>query len=314
MTLLARILSHGFAIAIVVLLAIGLVYRGKLFPEYELPDFLDIGKLADRGTEATRAGTGTGTGEQPPAVAPEEPAADTVAPADLADSAPADEAAAADQGAVTPPQTAVVEVQQPEPAIEPETAPAGLAPEEGGDATVAPSVPADTGGEGGDAAGDTPPQPSVPPVEETAEPDVSAQAAPAVIVESAAEAEPETSETPAEIMPASSQQASQKPYQLLAEAREAYWLRDYESAEARYLQLIRVDPDNPDGYGELGNMYFSQGQWEQAATAYFEAGSRLVAQGLLEQAEEMVAVIRGLNGAHADELTRKIEAASSSAE
>ena len=40
MKLLARLLSHGFAVALVVLLAIGFIYRGELFPEWELPDFL----------------------------------------------------------------------------------------------------------------------------------------------------------------------------------------------------------------------------------------------------------------------------------
>ncbi|MGD8630057.1 MAG: hypothetical protein PVG72_04930, partial [Gammaproteobacteria bacterium] len=53
MKLLARILSHGFAIAVVLLLAIGLIYRGELFPEYDLPAFLDIGKLAEQQKEST---------------------------------------------------------------------------------------------------------------------------------------------------------------------------------------------------------------------------------------------------------------------
>jgi hypothetical protein len=53
-------------------------------------------------------------------------------------------------------------------------------------------------------------------------------------------------------------------------------------------------------------MYFSQGKWDQAATAYYQAGVRLVGQGLLTQAEELLAVIRGLNGANADELEQKI--------
>ena len=74
-----------------------------------------------------------------------------------------------------------------------------------------------------------------------------------------------------------------------------------------------MDPDNPDGYGELGNMYFSQGQWEEAASAYYEAGVRLIRQGLLDQAEELVAVIRGLNGGHADDLEQKIKEARSAA-
>jgi tetratricopeptide (TPR) repeat protein len=106
----------------------------------------------------------------------------------------------------------------------------------------------------------------------------------------------------------------EKAYQLLAAAREAYWLRDYDIAESKYRALTRVEPDNPDGYGELGNMYFSQGQWDEAATAYYEAGVRLVGQGLLEQAEELVAVIRGLNSIHADDLELKIKEARSAAD
>jgi tetratricopeptide (TPR) repeat protein len=107
--------------------------------------------------------------------------------------------------------------------------------------------------------------------------------------------------------PAGKQQ--EKAYALLAAAREAYWLREYEVAESKYQALTRLEPDNPDGYGELGNMYFSQGQWDEAASAYYEAGVRLVGQGLLDQAEELAAVIRGLNGGHADDLEEKIQAA-----
>ena len=49
MNLLARILSHGFAIAIVLLLAIGLIYRGELFPDWELPEFLSLGTPTESG-------------------------------------------------------------------------------------------------------------------------------------------------------------------------------------------------------------------------------------------------------------------------
>jgi tetratricopeptide (TPR) repeat protein len=132
----------------------------------------------------------------------------------------------------------------------------------------------------------------------------------ATLPESAAVTPPQAVEAaaPADSTP------QEKAYQLLADAREAYWLRDYDIAESKYMDLTRVDPDNPDGYGELGNMYFSQGQWEQAASAYYEAGVRLVGQGLLDQAEELVAVIRGLNGEHADDLERKIKEARSAAD
>lgn len=95
-------------------------------------------------------------------------------------------------------------------------------------------------------------------------------------------------------------------YELLAAAREAYWLHDYEGAENHYRRLIQLESDNPDWYGELGNMYFAQGQWEQAATAYYEAGIRLLKDGLVVQARQMVNVIRGLNGVGADDLEAQI--------
>jgi Flp pilus assembly protein TadD len=99
------------------------------------------------------------------------------------------------------------------------------------------------------------------------------------------------------------------PYQLLAAAREAFWMHDYAGAEASYRKLIALEPDNPDGYGELGNMYFTQGNWEQAAATYFDAGKNLVNEGRIRQADVLVNVIRGLNGPQADELAQLIAAA-----
>ena len=93
-----------------------------------------------------------------------------------------------------------------------------------------------------------------------------------------------------------------RPYHVLAAAREAYWMRNPAKAESLYRQLIDLDPDNPDGYGELGNLYFSEGRWEDAASAYFEAGSRLARTGHMMEAENMLEVIRGLDGSQADEL------------
>ena len=98
-------------------------------------------------------------------------------------------------------------------------------------------------------------------------------------------------------------------YQLLALAREAYWMREYQAAEDFYREMILQDPHNPDGYGELANMYFSQGDWEAAASAYYEAGSRLVKAGLLAPARGLVDVIRGLEGPQADALAHEIETA-----
>jgi hypothetical protein len=55
MNLLARILSHGFALALVALIAVALMYRGDLFPEWELPDFLVIDDKSGAGQAETPA-------------------------------------------------------------------------------------------------------------------------------------------------------------------------------------------------------------------------------------------------------------------
>ncbi len=99
---------------------------------------------------------------------------------------------------------------------------------------------------------------------------------------------------------------AESPYRLLAAAREAYWLRDYATAEEKYQAMIDLDPSNPDGFGELGNMYFSQGKWELASATYFEAGKRLADEGLLEQARQLVDVLKGLQGPQAKALEKYI--------
>ena len=53
MNLLARILSHGFALALVALIAISLMYRGVLFPEWGLPEFLVIDDKSGTGQAET---------------------------------------------------------------------------------------------------------------------------------------------------------------------------------------------------------------------------------------------------------------------
>jgi tetratricopeptide (TPR) repeat protein len=108
------------------------------------------------------------------------------------------------------------------------------------------------------------------------------------------------------------QAISETPYEVMAKAREAFWLRDFELAEQQYRKLTLLEPDNPDGYGELGNMYFSQGKWEESAAAYYQAGTRLLNEGMVQEARQMVDVIRGLKGSQADDLEAQIDAVSAS--
>jgi hypothetical protein len=337
MKLLARILSHGFAIAVVLLLAIGLIYRGELFPEYNLPDFLEIGKLADHQKESTTGQVARDeVAAQPEAPAPatapatadaqdqaaiQRDATEITAETDTGDGTTSGVAAVAvlepgpAEAEVTLQETAGPDTEQPAPASETEASSVMMEevvdkPEE----EPATGVVAPLPGEAGQQSVEEAPEDDVPPPGESAATTApgltETEVIPGEVPESTEpaalppESETVTAEAAAAAEPASRPQ--EKAYQLLAEAREAYWLRDYDTAESKYLSLTRLEAGNPDGYGELGNMYFSQGKWDQAATAYYEAGVRLVGQGLLTQAEELLAVIRGLNGAHADELEQKI--------
>jgi hypothetical protein len=361
---LARIISHGFAVVVVILLGIGFIYRGELFPDLELPDFLvpSSGKMADAGDhrDMPRAGidvTQETTAQEPvaaassaPAEAPEEtsaaaPEARVESPAAAAAGVAGEEIVAnpevqdaAETGMVT---ETVVETQQ-APAEEISSPPAEgsgtdevAAPGETGSAVTAgampppvspeetpvepqvavpdatadaqpAAVPEETSSESGTAPETDSPASVAAPDEEPAPPaETAAPEAPPV---TATEVQPDVSGA-AQSTPASTGEV--KPYELLAAAREAFWLHNYDDAEKNYRALTELEPQNPDGFGELGNMYFSQGRWEEAAAAYFEAGTRLISEGRLDAARELVNVIRGLNGQQADELNTLITSAES---
>lgn len=309
MNLFARILSHGFALVVVALLALGLIYRGELFPEWKLPDYLSPGQQPDAGSTGQMA-----AGDQAQPVTAEPAAAAAEAPADrmppppppASMPEPADEAPAAEQQAISaadggaqPQFDDTAEASAAEtPAAMPQWQDEPVSP-----AVKSPAEPAVTGTEG--VAGEPVATP-VPALE--SEQTVPAAAMPVETGAAVATEEPATAA--AHPAPAA---ATVTPYRLLAAAREAYWLRDYAAAEQKYQALIALDPENPDGYGELGNMYFSQGDWEKASAAYYDAGTRLTAQRMFDRARQLAEVIRGLNGAQAGDLEQQIDAAESAA-
>jgi hypothetical protein len=346
MNLLARILSHGFALVVVVLIAITLMYRGDLFPESKLPDFLVIEDKSDAGTDAP-AGTAepvpsesvavsTAAGVMAPAEPPAVEVVDVLITQDVviqeevipAEEPVADDAADSDPvadsdtetGDVNAVQDAIPEESAPESVDSPQEAAEAVSPgalESTPDETRASEVQADDRADQTDQSGQVrdaqddssfissaatetvSDQPEIPAPEMAVSPLASEQA----VDQAPTPLAPETS-------PAATRgETGKSTFELLAAAREAFWLHDYEGAEKYYQQLTQADTDNPDGYGELGNMYFAQGQWEPAAAAYYEAGVRLLKTGMVVEARQMVDVIRGLNGTQADDLERQIEAA-----
>jgi hypothetical protein len=367
---LARIISHGFAIVVVILLGIGFIYRGELFPDLELPDFLvpESGKMADAGDHLDKlqpgiAVTPGAAAGEPVEAAPSVPAAPTVetpvtaseAGVEAPEAPPSDvtsEVVTANPAAQGTAETEIVTettVETLQPPAEEVPPPAAEAPEstEGGNAgsgesgALPPTVPSEgthtesqleapdssasaqpaavaeeTASEAGISPGTVPQSfPTTPITGEESHPVTVPDEGPAVPTGTAVQGSSPV--TVGEVQPGVAGQSPSgsttevKPNELLAAAREAFWLHNYDDAERNYHALTELEPQNPDGYGELGNMYFSQGRWEEAAAAYYAAGTRLVSEGRLDSARELVNVIRGLNGQQADELDKLITSAAS---
>jgi len=68
------------------------------------------------------------------------------------------------------------------------------------------------------------------------------------------------------------------------DARKAFWDRDLVEAERLYLILTTYDDANVDTWGELGNIYYQQAKWKDAANAYAEVALRLIDKKDMQQA------------------------------
>ncbi|RMG33152.1 MAG: hypothetical protein D6720_12000 [Gammaproteobacteria bacterium] len=91
---------------------------------------------------------------------------------------------------------------------------------------------------------------------------------------------------------------------LLAQAREAFRTKNWEQAEALYRRYIRVRPDDPDGFGELGNVFHAQGRDKEARDAYFEAGLRLKLAGDQDRLRHLVEWLKNAGDPRAQVLAR----------
>jgi len=92
--------------------------------------------------------------------------------------------------------------------------------------------------------------------------------------------------------------------ELLINARTAFNQRSLRESEKYYIELTQFDNNNPDPFGELGNVYYSQGKWDEAGQAYYEAAVRLLKQGNQSQVLYLQRVISGLNTELAEKLAQ----------
>lgn len=92
----------------------------------------------------------------------------------------------------------------------------------------------------------------------------------------------------------------------LDDARAAFWAQDFAQAEKLYQQLASADPAAADPLGELGNLYYTQGRWNDAADAYAGAVTRLAAVGDMPRARHLLRVLDGLDPARAQAVWESI--------
>lgn len=98
----------------------------------------------------------------------------------------------------------------------------------------------------------------------------------------------------------------------IGQARQAFWARDLVKAESLYRGLLQHETSNADAWGELGNIYYGQAKWPQAAEAYAEAAIQLFEQGQYSQAMFLHYVVRGLDPLQAARIDAKLHTMQSS--
>ena len=94
-------------------------------------------------------------------------------------------------------------------------------------------------------------------------------------------------------------------HQELMSARSAYWHHDIPAAIKRYQNLISQVPDAAFAYGELGNVYYMNGEREKAAQSFEHAAMLLIQQGQAQRAASLIPVLGALDPA----LAQKVQVA-----
>lgn len=95
--------------------------------------------------------------------------------------------------------------------------------------------------------------------------------------------------------------------ELWVSAREAFLQKDIEGSIRLYKQLILNTENNYDAYGELGNVYFQQKRWKDAAASYFEAARILINKGQVERGASAIGLLYKLDPEKADELQKVLK-------
>ncbi|MEL5848134.1 MAG: hypothetical protein U7M05_02075 [Candidatus Igneacidithiobacillus chanchocoensis] len=93
--------------------------------------------------------------------------------------------------------------------------------------------------------------------------------------------------------------------QELMAARAAYWQHDIPTAIQKYQDLIQQVPNAAFAYGELGNVYYMNGERQKAAESFSHAAMLLIQQNQQQRAASLIPVLGALDPT----LAQKVQAA-----
>lgn len=89
-------------------------------------------------------------------------------------------------------------------------------------------------------------------------------------------------------------------------AREAFWKRDFEAAEAIYANMTKAEPENAELLGEYGNVLLQAGKMGEALDTYEKVAELLIANGRLAELRPLMFFIGDQDPERARKLDEKI--------
>jgi tetratricopeptide (TPR) repeat protein len=287
-----------YLLLIIVVVAL-YVNREAIFPE-EVTESLEVAALSDKVeslVERLRS-------------AQEQPLAE-VQPAAVESEPPAPEVEATVEASIPPAEdSALPQPPQPEPVAEQEMPAVGIVEEassdipqaavlsEAAESVVTEEAPA----EAAVTTVSSLPAPetdiSPPPVESTSLPVAVVDLAGSVSEEAPAANDTADTEESIVAQPA----PAMPPLAIWRAARAAVWQGDLSGAVAHYRQLIVLQPDNFDAYGEMGNVLLAQADTAGALEAYVSAARLIHQAGYREMAYRLASVVAGMDEERGREL------------
>ncbi len=90
------------------------------------------------------------------------------------------------------------------------------------------------------------------------------------------------------------------------DARQAFWSRDLPKAERIYRTLTSAADANINAWGELGNIYYMQARWKEAANAYTEVALRLIEKNELQQAAFFHRLVSQMDRAQSERINQQL--------